>query len=93
MPCQCAWPFQQPIYGQQMPSLTAPNSDVGVDGMVINAATVLTAVVTNPFIEGCFQGPAQGFLGRGFSRGRELLIVEMRCPDERKTEGGIFWSF
>lgn len=63
-----------------MQSLTAPNGDVRVDGMVINAATVLAAVVTNPFIGGCFQGPAQWFLGRGLIRGRELLTKEIRCP-------------
>ncbi|KAE8719851.1 Protein EXORDIUM-like 2 [Hibiscus syriacus] len=40
-PGQCAWPFHQPIYGPQTPPLVAPNGDVGVDGMVINLATLL----------------------------------------------------
>lgn len=57
-PGQCAWPFHQPIYGPQTPPLVAPNGDVGVDGMVINLATVLAGTVTNPFNNGYFQGPA-----------------------------------
>ncbi|XP_068637519.1 protein EXORDIUM-like 2 [Aristolochia californica] len=55
-PGQCAWPFHQPIYGPQTPPLVAPNGDVGVDGMVINLATVLAGTVTNPFNNGYFQG-------------------------------------
>ncbi|KAF5781097.1 putative protein EXORDIUM [Helianthus annuus] len=57
-PGQCAWPFHQPIYGPQSPPLVSPNGDVGVDGMVINLATVLAGAVTNPFNQGYFQGPA-----------------------------------
>ncbi|KAJ0026199.1 hypothetical protein Pint_08365 [Pistacia integerrima] len=57
-PGQCAWPFHQPIYGPQTPPLVAPNGDVGVDGMIINLATVLAGTVTNPFNNGYFQGPA-----------------------------------
>ncbi|KAI3901611.1 hypothetical protein MKW92_018407 [Papaver armeniacum] len=55
---QCAWPFHQPIYGPQSPPLVSPNADVGVDGMIINLATVLAGTVTNPFKNGFFQGPA-----------------------------------
>ena len=55
---QCAWPFHQPIYGPQSPPLVAPNGDVGVDGMIINLATVLAGAITNPFNNGYFQGPA-----------------------------------
>ncbi|XP_050378964.1 protein EXORDIUM-like 2 [Argentina anserina] len=55
---QCAWPFHQPIYGPQTPPLVSPNGDVGVDGMVINLATVLAGTVTNPFNNGYFQGTA-----------------------------------
>ncbi|GLU16165.1 hypothetical protein SLE2022_326110 [Rubroshorea leprosula] len=58
-PGQCAWPFHQPIYGPQTPPLVSPNGDVGVDGMVINLATVLAGTVTNPFNNGYFQGPAE----------------------------------
>ncbi|KAH7865011.1 hypothetical protein Vadar_001129 [Vaccinium darrowii] len=57
-PGQCAWPFHQPIYGPQTPPLVAPNGDVGIDGMIINLATVLAGAVTNPFNNGYFQGPA-----------------------------------
>ncbi|KAF5743942.1 hypothetical protein HS088_TW08G00530 [Tripterygium wilfordii] len=57
-PGQCAWPFHQPIYGPQTPPLVSPNGDVGVDGMIINLATVLANAVTNPFNNGYFQGPA-----------------------------------
>ncbi|KAG9451464.1 hypothetical protein H6P81_011429 [Aristolochia fimbriata] len=58
-PGQCAWPFHQPIYGPQTPPLVAPNGDVGVDGMIINLATVLAGTVTNPFNNGYFQGPPE----------------------------------
>ncbi|KAK7282820.1 hypothetical protein RIF29_11898 [Crotalaria pallida] len=58
-PGQCAWPFHQPIYGPQSPPLIAPNNDVGVDGMVINLATLLAGTATNPFGNGYFQGPAE----------------------------------
>ncbi|KAL7082508.1 hypothetical protein ACP275_14G102700 [Erythranthe tilingii] len=57
-PGYCAWPFHQPLYGPQTPPLVAPNGDVGVDGMVINLATVLAGAVTNPFNSGYFEGPA-----------------------------------
>lgn len=55
-PGHCAWPFHQPIYGPQTPPLVSPNGDVGVDGMIINLATVLAGAVTNPFNDGYFQG-------------------------------------
>ncbi|KAK7321197.1 hypothetical protein VNO77_31581 [Canavalia gladiata] len=58
-PGQCAWPFHQPIYGPQNPALVAPNNDVGVDGMVINVASLLAGTVTNPFGNGYFQGPKE----------------------------------
>ena len=57
-PGQCAWPFHQPAYGPQGPPLVSPNGDVGVDGMIINLATVLAGAVTNPDGKGYFQGPA-----------------------------------
>ncbi|XP_041021753.1 protein PHOSPHATE-INDUCED 1-like [Juglans microcarpa x Juglans regia] len=58
-PGQCAWPFHQPIYGPQSEPLAAPNNDVGLDGMVINLASLLAGTVTNPFGNGYFQGPAE----------------------------------
>ncbi|KAI3412800.1 uncharacterized protein J3R85_016930 [Psidium guajava] len=57
-PGQCAWPFHQPIYGPQSPPLGAPNGDVGVDGMVINVASLLAGTVTNPFGNGYSVGAA-----------------------------------
>ncbi|XP_077213525.1 protein PHOSPHATE-INDUCED 1-like [Tasmannia lanceolata] len=57
-PGQCAWPFHQPIYGPQGPPLVAPNNDVGLDGMVVNIASLLAGTVTDPFGNGYFQGPA-----------------------------------
>ena len=56
---QCAWPFHQPAYGPQGPPLVAPNNDVGLDGMVINLASLLAGTATNPFGNGFFQGPAE----------------------------------
>ncbi|KAM5562007.1 protein EXORDIUM-like 2 [Rosa sericea] len=56
-PGQCAWPFHQPMYGPQTPPLVAPNGDVGIDGMIINLATLLAGTVTNPYNNGYFQGP------------------------------------
>ncbi|KAK6940174.1 Protein EXORDIUM-like [Dillenia turbinata] len=58
-PGNCAWPFHQPVYGPQSPPLVAPNNDVGVDGMVINLASLLAGTVTNPFGNAFFQGTPQ----------------------------------
>ncbi|ONK74102.1 uncharacterized protein A4U43_C03F2790 [Asparagus officinalis] len=49
----------QPMYGPQSPPLVAPNGDVGVDGVVINLASLLAGTVTNPFGNGFFQGPKE----------------------------------
>ncbi|XP_031260639.1 protein EXORDIUM-like 2 [Pistacia vera] len=57
-PGQCAWPFHQPIYGPQTEPLGAPNGDFGVDGMIINIASLLAGTVTNPFGNGYFLGSA-----------------------------------
>ncbi|KAM0869266.1 hypothetical protein ACQ4PT_040793 [Festuca glaucescens] len=56
---ECAWPFHQPTYGPQAPPLVPPNADVGMDGVVINLATLLAGAVTNPYGGGYFQGPAE----------------------------------
>jgi hypothetical protein len=58
-PGECAWPFHQPEYGPQAPPLVAPNADVGMDGVVINLATLLAGAVTNPYGGGFFQGPTE----------------------------------
>lgn len=57
-PGQCAWPFHQPMYGPQGPPLVSPNNDVGMDGVVINLATLIAGTATNPFKSGYFQGPS-----------------------------------
>ncbi|KAI4383812.1 hypothetical protein MLD38_009610 [Melastoma candidum] len=59
-PGQCAWPFHQPIYGSQVPPLVAPNGDVGIDGMIINLATLLARTTTNPFGNGVLPGAGDG---------------------------------
>lgn len=58
-PGYCAWPFSKPIYGPQGPPLGAPNGDVGVDGMIINLASLLAGTATNPFGNGFYQGSAE----------------------------------
>ncbi|KAJ6709516.1 PROTEIN EXORDIUM-LIKE 5 [Salix koriyanagi] len=85
-PGYCAWPFHQPIYGPQNPPLVAPNNDVGLDGMVINLASLLAGTATNPFGNGYFQGPKEapleaasacpGIYGKGAYPGYagELLV-------------------
>ncbi|KAL5982241.1 Protein PHOSPHATE-INDUCED 1 [Asimina triloba] len=55
-PGQCAWPFHQPFYGPQSPPLVAPNNDVGLDGMIVNLASLMAGAATNPFGNGYFQG-------------------------------------
>ncbi|VAI72113.1 unnamed protein product [Triticum turgidum subsp. durum] len=53
---QCAWPFHQPASGPQAPPLVAPNGDVGMDGLIINVASMVAGAVTNPFGDGFYQG-------------------------------------
>ncbi|XP_047066352.1 protein PHOSPHATE-INDUCED 1 homolog isoform X1 [Lolium rigidum] len=55
-PGQCAWPFHQPAYGPQSTPLAPPNGDVGMDGLVINVASMVAGAVTNPFGDGFYQG-------------------------------------
>ncbi|TVU28599.1 hypothetical protein EJB05_20121, partial [Eragrostis curvula] len=55
-PGQCAWPFHQPMYGPQGPPLVAPNGDVGLDGIVMNLASMFAGAVTNPFGDAYYQG-------------------------------------
>ncbi|KAF5188034.1 Exordium-like protein [Thalictrum thalictroides] len=61
-PGQCAWPFHQPIYGPQTSPLVAPNGDVGLDGMIVNIASLLAGTVTNPYGNGYYQGSADAHL-------------------------------
>ncbi|KAL6606901.1 hypothetical protein ACP70R_042554 [Stipagrostis hirtigluma subsp. patula] len=55
-PGQCAWPFAKPSYGPQDKPLPAPNGDVGVDGMMVNVASMLAGAATNPFRDAYYQG-------------------------------------
>lgn len=55
-PGQCAWPFHQPVYGPQAQPLVPPSGDAGMDGMVINVASMVAGAVTNPFGDGFYQG-------------------------------------
>ncbi|XP_062119012.1 protein PHOSPHATE-INDUCED 1-like [Humulus lupulus] len=64
-PGQCAWPFNQPIYGPQAQPLIAPNNDVGLDEVIINLASLLARTATNPFGNGYFQGPKEAPLEAG----------------------------
>lgn len=57
-PGLCAWPFAAPLYGPPTLPLIPPNGDVGVDGMIINIATILAGAATNPFDTGYYQGDA-----------------------------------
>ncbi|KAM0947635.1 putative protein EXORDIUM [Dioscorea sansibarensis] len=54
-PGTCAWPYAVPAYGPPGPALVAPNG-VGVDGMVMNLATVMAGAATNPAGDGWYQG-------------------------------------
>lgn len=85
-PGQCAWPFAAPLYGPPTSPLIPPNGDVGVDGMIINIATILAGAATNPFNTGYYQGDASapleaatacaGIFGKGAYSGYpgELLV-------------------
>lgn len=57
-PGHCAWPFHQPINGPQTPPLVPPNADMGMDGVVINVASLFFGAITNPFGSGIYQGVA-----------------------------------
>ncbi|GJN29254.1 hypothetical protein PR202_gb17461 [Eleusine coracana subsp. coracana] len=72
-PGKCAWP-----YGAQQ--VAPPNGDVGVDGMVINVASELAGVVTEPFYQGDDRAmtACPGVFGKGAYPGHagELLVDE-----------------
>ncbi|CAI9116269.1 OLC1v1017367C1 [Oldenlandia corymbosa var. corymbosa] len=98
-PGKCAWPFHQPTYGPQNPPLVAPNNNVGIDGMIINIATLLAGTATNPFGNGYFQGPAtapleaatacQGIYGSGAYPGNAgNLLVDPTTGGSYNAVGG-----
>ncbi|XP_078444560.1 protein EXORDIUM-like 2 [Wolffia australiana] len=98
-PGQCAWPFHQPIYGPQTPPLVAPNGDVGVDGMVINLATLLAGTATNPFGNGYFQGAkeapleavsaCQGIFGAGAYPGYPGTVIDGGATGGNYNANGV----
>lgn len=59
-PGYCAWPFAKAMAGTgpDVPPLKAPSGDVGVDGMIINIASLLVGAATNPYATAYFQGDA-----------------------------------
>ncbi|KAG0591715.1 hypothetical protein M758_1G224000 [Ceratodon purpureus] len=56
----CAWPYAKPLKGTgpDVPPLKAPNGDIGIDGMIINMASLLVGAATNPYATAYFQGDA-----------------------------------
>ncbi|VAI49657.1 unnamed protein product [Triticum turgidum subsp. durum] len=73
-PGQCAWPFHKPAYGPQAPALVAPSGDVGMDGMVMNVASMVAGAVTNPATTGASYN-ANG------ANGRKYLLPALFDPD------------
>jgi hypothetical protein len=89
-PGQCAWPFAAPLYGPPTPPLIPPNGDVGVDGMIINIATILAGAATNPFNTGYYQGDALGSSGgshrlRWHIREGRILWLSRRLLVDKKS--------
>ncbi|XP_024381900.1 protein PHOSPHATE-INDUCED 1 [Physcomitrium patens] len=56
----CAWPYAKPVKGAgpDVPPLKPPSGDVGLDGMIINMASLLVGTATNPYATAYFQGDA-----------------------------------
>ncbi|KAJ3673740.1 hypothetical protein LUZ60_005732 [Juncus effusus] len=95
-PGKCAWPFHAAeFYGPSRGAVVKPpNGDVGLDGVVINLASLLAGMITNPYGDGYFQGNAgapvevaaacPGVFGRGAYPGYPgQLIVD-------KANGGSY---
>lgn len=59
-PGYCAWPFAKAPTGAgpNTPPLKAPNGDVGVDGMCITIASMISGAATNTLGNGYYQGSA-----------------------------------
>lgn len=98
-PGQCAWPFHQPIYGPQTDPLVAPNGDVGIDGMIVNIASLLAGSVTNPFGNGFYYGSQEapleaasacsGVYGKGAYPGYAgELLVDSSTGASYNAQGG-----
>lgn len=63
-PGYCAWPFAKAPAGAgpNVPPLKAPNNDVGVDGMCITIASMISGAATNTLGSGYYQGGTYGGL-------------------------------
>ncbi|KAL2611512.1 hypothetical protein R1flu_023204 [Riccia fluitans] len=56
-PGMCTWPYAQSAYGPPL-VLLSPNGDVGMDGLIVNLASLLAAMATNPYNTGYYEGDA-----------------------------------
>ncbi|KAH9551816.1 hypothetical protein CY35_09G033200 [Sphagnum magellanicum] len=56
----CDWPYATaaPGTGPDTPALKPPNSDVGIDGLIITLASLMAGAATNPYANAYFQGDA-----------------------------------
>ncbi|XP_024532533.1 protein EXORDIUM-like 3 [Selaginella moellendorffii] len=77
---------------QQVKGLVPPNGDVGIDGMIVNIAEMLSSVATNPFLNGYYSLQGKNVMSEavGFCKDRKAL------PDDllrNKTTGASFNVF
>lgn len=95
---RCAWPYAKPVYGPQTEPLVAPNGDVGVDGMIINIASLLAGIATDPYTNAFYQGDASapleaatacaGIYGEGAYPGHPgSLLVDEKSGASYNTVG------
>ena len=56
----CAWPFFEapPGAGPNTPALKSPNGDAGIDGMIINIASMIAGACSDPYGNGYYEGVA-----------------------------------
>ncbi|CAN6164574.1 unnamed protein product [Urochloa humidicola] len=103
-PGQCAWPFHQPTYGPQAPPLVPPSGDAGMDGVVINVASMVAGAVTNPFGDGFYQGDraapleaataCAGVYGKGAYPGYAgQLLVDKATGASYNANGARGWKY
>ncbi|KAF9607473.1 hypothetical protein IFM89_036070 [Coptis chinensis] len=96
-PGYCAWPYAAPAHGPPSQVLVSPNG-VGIDGMVMNVATILAGTATNPFNTGYFQGNAlapleavtacSGIFGKGAYPGYPgKLLMDRRSKASYNVNG------
>ncbi|EFJ26698.1 hypothetical protein SELMODRAFT_172930 [Selaginella moellendorffii] len=91
-PATCSWPFGSSKPKPQVKGLVPPNGDVGIDGMIVNIAEMLSSVATNPFLNGYYSLQGKNVMSEavGFCKDRKAL------PDDllrNKTTGASFNVF